>query len=230
MAAVLACGRRAVLSHGSAAHLWGIRGSYGSIDVSRESGGNRRKGILIHPFQRLPAEELAIEKGIPVTTIERTLLDLAVDLDSRQLERVLVEADRSGRLIWGSLERMLATGGRVGIAHLRDVARRVDPNAVQTRSPLEVDFLALCREAGLPPPQVNVLVAGHLVDFFWPAQRVVVETDSFEFHRDRPAFERDHQVTIDLSAAGYKVLRATYGMLQDRPESFIELVRRSLGI
>jgi very-short-patch-repair endonuclease len=231
IAAVLACGRRAVLSHGSAAHLWGLRGSYGAIEISRPSGGNRRKGILIHGYRHLPPAEVCIERGIPATTIERTLLDIATDLDERQLERALVDADRSTRLSWRAMGRICREGdGRMGIARLRKVTQLVDPNAVYSRSPQEVDFLALCREARLPPPQVNVLVEGHLIDFLWPEKRLVVESDSYGYHGDRPAFERDHQVTLELTAAGYKVLRSTYEILTKRPEMFMDQVRRSLEL
>jgi hypothetical protein len=118
--------------------------------------------------------------------------------------------------------------GRKGIGRLRRVAAQVDPGAVDAKSGLEVDFLALCREAGLPPPQVNVLVEGYLVDFYWPAQRVVAETDSYTYHRDRPAFESDHERTVALMAMGYEVHRATDRMLVFNPDPFLGLVRSSL--
>jgi len=99
---------------------------------------------------------------------------------------------------------------------------------VEAISPLEVDFLAICREAGIPPPQVNVLVEGFLVDFLWPAQRVIVETDSYGYHGDRPAFERDRERTVALTGAGYAVHRATFRMLDRNPDPFLNIVRRSL--
>jgi predicted transcriptional regulator of viral defense system len=229
MAAVLACGRAAVLSHHSAAHLWSMRGSYGPVEVTRASGGCRRRGIVIHQAH-LRAPEVTVESGIPTTTIERTLLDLSVELDRRQIERALVAADRSGRLSWAALERVLnSSENREGASRLREVADGVDPRAIETRSPLEVDFLAMCRGAGLPTPLVNVLVGGHLVDFFWPAEGVIVETDSYTYHGDRPAFERDHQRTIALQLAGYKVLRCTAAMLGSDPASFLDLLRRTLA-
>jgi hypothetical protein len=170
-----------------------------------------------------------MESGIPATTIERTLLDIAAGLDARRLERAVVAADRSGRLRWPELGRVLAQGkGRAGTALLRRVAMHVDPRAVDAASPLEVDFLALCREAGLPQPSVNVLVGGRLVDFLWPDRRVIVETDGYRYHRDRPAFERDHEATVALTAAGYTVHRATYRMLQRNPAPFLRNVRQSL--
>jgi hypothetical protein len=167
--------------------------------------------------------------GIRVTTIERTLCDMAARLGSRQIERDLVSADRSGRLRWAELERLLLEReGCPGVARLRRVAEAADPRAREVRSPLEVDFLALCREAGLPYPQVNVLLQGRLVDFLWPAARLVVETDSYTYHGDRPAFERDHETTVALTTAGYEVLRTTNRMLEADPGPFLRLVRKKL--
>jgi hypothetical protein len=229
MAAVFACGPRAVLSHGSAAHLWGIRGSHGPIEVTRISGHRRPHGIRLHQTRSLPPDDMTVEAGIPVTSLERALLDIAGGLGMRQLEHALVAADRSRRLRWPELRRVLDQGGgRKGLGRLRRVAERVDPRAAEAISPTEVDFLALCREADLPLPQVNVLVEGRLVDFFWPKARVIVETDGYAYHSDRPAFERDHETTVALTAAGYRVLRATHHMLQLNPDPFLRLVRKYL--
>lgn len=231
MAAVLACGEGAVLSHGSAAHLWGIRGSRDPIEVTRVSGHRLPHGVLLHQTRSLPAEVRTVEAGIPVTSLERTLLDIAGRLDNRQLERALVAAERSRRLRWLELRRVLeAGGGKKGRGRLRRLVEQVDPRAADAVSPTEVDFLALCREAGLPLPQVNVFVEGLLVDFFWPKARVVVETDGYKYHFDRPAFERDHESTVALTAAGYQVHRATYKMLQRNPGPFLKVVRDSLRI
>jgi len=230
MAAVLACGPGAVLSHGSAAHLWGIRGSRGPIEVTRVSGHRRPHGVRLHQTRWLPPEQRVVEGGISVTSLERVMLDIAGGLDNRQLERALVEADRSG-LRWAELRRILnATTGRKGQGRLERLVEEVDPRAAEARSPMEVDFLALCRKARLPLPQVNVLVEGLLVDFLWPGPRVIVETDSYTYHGDRPAFERDHERMAILQAAGYTVHCATRKMLEHNPGFFLGLVRQSLGI
>jgi len=231
MAAVLASGPGAALSHSSAMALWGIRGTRGPVEVLRRSGGPSygRSDIRLHQTRSLPHEQVTEEKGIPVTTIERTSLDMASRLDERQLERALVEADRSGRLRWDELQRLVVRGrGKKGIGRLRRVVMRVDPRATDAKSPIEVDFLALCREFGLPMPHVNVLVEGFEVDFFWPAQRVVVEADSYTYHANRPAFENDHMRTTVLTAAGYEVHRSTAHMLTWEPDLFLGNVRRSL--
>ncbi len=232
MAAVLGSGPGAVLSHGSAMELWGLRRSSGPVEVLRHSGGPRyrRSEIRLHQTRALPGSHITIKDRIPITTVERTLLDMAGRLRARQLERELVAADRSGRLRWPVLQAMVGSGrGRKGVGRLRRVVQSVDPRAVETLSPQEVDFLALCRDSDLPPPQVNVLVEGYLVDFFWPASGVVVETDSYTYHSDRRTFETDHERTVALSAAGYEVHRATHRMLNRNPDAFVALVRRSLA-
>jgi len=229
MAGVLACGPGAVLSHGSALHLWGVRQSRGPAEVSRVSGHRRPHGVRLHQPKSLPSEDVAECQHISVTSLERALVDTAGHFDQRQLEHLLVEADRSGQLSWSTLQAILdRPGGRKGIGRLRRAAREVDPRATETRSPLEVDFLAVCRDAGLPLPQVNVLVEGRLVDFFWPAARLIVETDGYIYHADRLAFERDHESTIDLAAAGYEVHRVTHRILAGDPSTFLGMLRRSL--
>jgi len=211
--------------------LFDMRRSRGPIEVLRPSGGvwHRHVEIQVHQTRSLPSEQVTYEQSIPVTTVERALLDMAGRLDAKQQERVLVAADRSGRVSWPTLQHLVMRGrGKKGIRRLRRVAMEVDPRAVDTRSPLEVDFLALCREFEIVPPQINVFVGSYLVDFFWPAQRVVVETNGYTYHRDRSAFESDHERTVALTAAGYEVHRATYRMLAWNPEPFMNLVRRSL--
>lgn len=229
MAAVLASGPGAVLSHGSAAALWSLRGSRGAPEVLRRAGGAGPDSIRVHQTRLLDRSETTVEAGIPVTSIERTVFDMTPRLDDRQVEQMLVAADRSRRLRWQQLFRLIErTPRRAGAGRLHRIARNVDPRAADALSPAEVDFLALCREAGLPLPQVNILVEGHLVDFAWLDKRVLVETDSYGFHADRPSFERDHLTTVELEVAGYRVHRATAGMIEDAPEDFMAVVRRSL--
>jgi hypothetical protein len=229
MAAVIACGPGAVLSHGSAAELWDIRRAGGNPEVTRRSGGSPRKGIRLHQTRVLEVAEITEKDGIPVTSMERALLDISARLDDKQTERALVTADRTRSLRWQELYRLIdRTPRRPGVARLRRAALAVDPVAADTVSPLEIDFLALCRRGGLPTPQVNVQVSDHLVDFLWPNERVVVETDGYAYHADRSAFERDHARTVVLEASGYIVHSATYRMLVDEPDPFLKLVRSSL--
>jgi hypothetical protein len=202
------------------------------VEVLRRAGGAKdegHRGVWLHQTRRLEASEVTVERGIPVTTIERVLVDAAGRRDARQLERIFVQAYKTGRLYWPRLGRALERGrGLKGIGTLRHIAHEVDPQALETKSVTEIDFLALCREANLPTPSVNVLVEGHLIDFLWPAQKVVVETDSWSHHRDHPTFERDHQTDVDLIGAGYDVHRTTYKMLERNPDPFLKNVRRAL--
>lgn len=233
MAAVLACGPGAVLSHFSAGHLWNLCGSHGAVEVLRRSGGVRddgHDGVRLHQTRRLEPFEATLERGIPVASIERVLLDLAARTDSKRLERIFVQAYKSGRLSWPGLGRILnRRRGCEGVGRLRRIALEVDPQVLETKSVSEVDFLALCRRAEIPTPSVNVLVEGHLVDFLWPAPKVIVETDSWGHHGDQPAFERDHETDVDLIAAGYDVHHATYKMLERNPDQFLKNVRRALA-
>jgi hypothetical protein len=229
MAATLACGQGAVLSHFSAGHLWGLCRSYGPVEVLRRSGGATHRDVRLHQTRRLEPYEVTIERAIPVVSIERALLDLASRTDGKRLERMFVQAYKSGRLSWARLGCVLGRRrGCKGVGRLRWIAAEVVPGALETRSVSEVDFLALCRRSSLPTPSVNVLAAGHLVDFLWPAQKVVVETDSWRYHGDGLAFEHDHQTDVDLIAAGYEVHRTTYKMLERNPAPFLRNVHRAL--
>lgn len=232
MAAVLACGPGAVLSHFHAGRLWGICGSYGGIEVLRQSGGFKpegHRGVRLHQTRRLHSWEVTVERGIPVAVMERVLLDLAGRTDRKRLERTFVQAYKSGRLDWKRLARITTRRrGCKGVGKLRRIALEVDPEALETKSVTEVDFLALWRETNLAMPVVNVLIEGHLVDFLWPAQKVIVETDSWGHHSDPLAFEKDRQTDVDLIAAGYDVHRTTYKMLEANPEPFLDNVRRAL--
>ncbi|HEY6549701.1 MAG TPA: DUF559 domain-containing protein [Solirubrobacterales bacterium] len=231
MAAVLACGPGAVLSHFSAGHLWGLCGSYGPVEVLRQSGGAEHIGVKLHQTRRLEPFEVTVENAIPVAAIERVLLDLAGRTDRKRLERIFVQAYKGDHLSWSRLGRVLGRRrGCKGVGRLRQIAAEVDPGALETKSVSEIDFLALCRGANIPTPSVNVLAAGHLVDFLWPAQKVVVETDSWSHHGDRPTFEKDRQTDVDLIAAGYEVHRATYKMLERDPGPFLRNVRRALKV
>jgi Protein of unknown function (DUF559) len=229
LAAVFASGPGAVLSHACAAELWGIGESGHRVEVTRRSGGTTRSAIWVHQTRFLPSDHVAVRRQVPVTSVERTILDMAARSGLRRLERMTVDADRAGLLDWRRLHQTVERGvGRKGVGRLRRVAGDLDPRSSATRSPLEADFLAVCREAGLPQPEVNVFVRGHLVDFLWPAERIVVETDGYAFHNDRAAFERDRRRDLDLVAAGYEVGRLTYRMLNYEPERCVAWIRAAL--
>jgi very-short-patch-repair endonuclease len=164
-----------------------------------------------------------------VVVRERVLLDLAARTDAKRLERIVVQTYKSGDLNWRRLGQITnRRRGCKGVGRLREIAMEVDPEALETKSVSEIDFLGLWRQMNMLMPVCNVLVEGHMVDFLWPAQKVVVETDSWSHHGDRPTFEKDHQTDVDLIAAGYDVHRTTYMMLKRNPDPFLRNVRRAL--
>jgi very-short-patch-repair endonuclease len=213
MAAVLAYGYGALLSHGDAAALQGIRKAGSGrihVTVDTRAGLGRRDGLVPHR-SRIRLEDRESVDGIPVTSVPRTLLDLAEILDPQGLRRAYEEAARLELLDVRAIERLLArSNGRRGVSALRALLDYDPGPAAETRSELERLFLNLVRAAGLPLPSVNVLVEGFLVDAYWPSARLVVELDGYEYHRGRPAFERDHAKVARLRLAGYEVLPLTH--------------------
>jgi REase_MTES_1575 len=232
MAAVLACGPTALLSHGSAAALQSILLTSGSaIDVvtARRTRHNRA-GIALHRPRRLHPEDCAVEDGIPVTSISRTLLDLAEVVQRRQLRRALEESDRLGRFDLRAVERLIGRSkGHRGLGRLKATVRDYRGPAPITRSGLERRFLDLCHVAGLPRPQANVLVRGYEVDVAWLDQRLIVELDSRGYHGTRAAFENDRIRDATLQAAGYRAIRITHRRMEAAPAEVVQLLRALLS-
>ena len=157
LAAVLAGGSGAVLSHRSAAELWGLMPATSRIpDVSVPRGRRPRATVSFHRPPRLDRVDLTARDGIPVTAAARTLLDLAAVLAPRQLERAFDEADRLHLLDRGRLRALCERRGQRGVREFRRLAARLLPAAVSTRSALEYRFLKLCRDRGLPRSEANV--------------------------------------------------------------------------
>jgi len=224
MAAVLAAGEGAVLSHWSAASLWRMRRGRGPrthVTCPRE----RRNRPAISSHQALlPPDEVTIEQGIPVTTPARTQLDLAPLLPSPTLAR-MIDADGShdGTTLAALLERY---PGRAGTAKLRAIIVKPQP---MTRSNLEANVLAMIERARLPPPQVNATVAGWEVDFAWPERRVIAELDTYATHGSPLAFERDRARDRKLTAAGWRVVRITDRKPQEAVSDLSRLLAASAG-
>lgn len=231
MAAVLACGSGAVLSHRSAAALWGLRGSMPEdIDVTAPAASGRgHRGIAAHSAIALRPSEIALCSGIPCTTVPRTLLDLAENGHRRGLERAIDRAEELRLLDRHAVNDVLdhATGRR-GAPLLRAIMVEYAATDALTRSELEERFLQICARAGVPWPQVNawLTVGGDAVqvDFSWPGQRIVVETDGYRFHNSRRAFETDRRRDQSLTLAGWRVLRFTWRQVVGDPDG----VRRAL--
>ncbi len=196
LAAVLAYGTEAVLSHGPGVALFGLRPRpAGDIDVTVPGRSRHgRKGIRIHSVRALADADRTVVDGIPVTSLARTLLDYADVARHQRLRLALEAADRLELLDIRVIDELLArSGGHHGQAPLKAALAELSGSAPWTRSELERRFLALVRNACLPEPHANSIVAGLLVDFHWPRHRLVVEVDSYQYHRSRQAFETDRE-------------------------------------
>jgi uncharacterized protein DUF559 len=230
MAAVLACGRSALLSHRDAAQLWGLlRGAGRRIDVTTARRCRGRPRIALHRSRRIHPDDRAVRDGIPVTSVARTLLDLAEVVTRWRLARAIEEAERRGVFDLGAVDRLIARStGRHGLRPLTNALARYRP-APFTRSELERRFVELCRRAGLPEPSANLWIAGGEADMAWPERRLVVELDTQAHHATEAAFERDRQRDGALQLAGYRVLRVTDRRLHRQPDDVVRAVRSLLA-
>jgi very-short-patch-repair endonuclease len=216
MAAVLACGPGAVLSHRSAAELWGIRRprrlsmagrGNGAVDVSvpGTAGRNRREGILVHRSSTLIAADCTGRDRIPATTPARTLADLRGLLSTAQLASAVREAEFLGLSVDGYAP------------------------ADRARTDLEQLFVALCRRHRLPKPAVNAKLDRYEVDFLWPEHRLIVEADGWESHRTKSAFEEDRARDARLKVIGYEVVRFTWRQIRDDRAGVARTIRALLS-
>jgi putative AbiEi antitoxin of type IV toxin-antitoxin system/uncharacterized protein DUF559/transcriptional regulator with AbiEi antitoxin domain of type IV toxin-antitoxin system len=231
MAAVLAAGPGAALSHASAAALWDIRATAATrIDVSVSAAGGRAKRprVRVHRASTLKHDEVTDHHAIPVTTPARTLLDLAASLPRRALERALDQAEILELFDLSALTALASThAGERGAKALTRALMEHEAGTTVTRSELEECFLALCVEHGVERPRPGARVAGLEVDFLFPTRRLVVELDGYRYHRTRSAFERDRERDAILAAAGLRTLRFTHRQLTRRPQSVLAALRSS---
>jgi very-short-patch-repair endonuclease len=231
MAAVLACGDGAVLSHRAAAALWDLRPlPAGAIDVTtRRQGTRRRRDIAVHTSRDLAPEDVTTCRQIPCTTVARTLLDLAGLLGERTLARTVEQAMVLHLFDHRALAAVLSrSSGRRGAVTLRRLMQRISDEPALTRSELERRFLEVVRRASLPMPIVNGWVEGYEVDFHWPDRRLIVETDGRSVHGTPIAFERDRHRDLDLELAGWRVLRLTWRQVIGWPDQIDGVLRRRL--
>lgn len=230
MAAVLAAGPGAVLSHASAAALWEIRPTAAArIDISVRSAGGRAKrpGLRIHRTPTLRADEITEHEHIPVTTPSRTLLDLAATLPRRALERALDEAEIRERYDLTSLDAVArAHAGERGAKALTEALDH-EAGTTLTDSELEELMLALCDDHHLERPRPRTWVAGLRVDFLFAPARLVVETDGYRYHHTRRAFERDRERDAILARAGYRTLRFTHRQMTSDAAGVAAAIRSS---
>jgi very-short-patch-repair endonuclease len=210
--AVLAHGDGAGLSNACATALWEIRpynGTWIDVTVPTRGGRARRERIRLHRSSTLAADDITTHRCIPVTTIARTLLDIASTLPAHALDRTVEQTEIRRLFDLSAIDRTLARNPHhPGAARLRAALMRYRDDE-RTRSDLEAIFRTLCATHGLPHPHVNHIVAGNEVDFFWPDGRLIVETDGRATHFTLAAYERDRARDARLTTLGYRVLRFT---------------------
>jgi very-short-patch-repair endonuclease len=230
LAGVLAAGPGAVLSHRSAAAHWELLDDQLRLpEVTVPIDGARSvRGVLVHRSRSL-AGNVTRRQRIPVTTLERTIADLADVVSRPVLHRAAQQADFRRRELGPRGDPWRHAHGRRGAPLLRTLPE-LQGRAGSTRSDLERRMLALCRTAGLPEPECNQLVAGHRVDFVWRAERLVVETDGRQAHLTPSAFEVDRRRDVDLMVAGWRVARFTWAMVSEEPRLVAARLARLLDV
>jgi very-short-patch-repair endonuclease/predicted transcriptional regulator of viral defense system len=220
MAAVLACGGDAALSHGSAAALWGIGPEWHLIEISvRRRSWSERRGLKVRSRPSLPDDDVTLRLGIPVTTVARTILDhAATPISDASLERLVNEADvaRDIDFDFRALRRYCdLRAGEPGVRRLRSL---LDPETFRlSDSELERRFRPLAIAAGLPQPLTKAIVNGYEVDFHWPDIGLVVEADSLRYHRNAIKQSRDLRRDQVHTAAGLTTLRFTHWQVAREP-------------
>jgi hypothetical protein len=229
MAAVLACGEGAALSHRSAAALWGISSERpaGRIEISiRRASEVRRPGLKVHRRPDLPAADIGSHRGIPVTQPIRTFLDIATELGGRSLERAVNEADKRDLIDPESLRVALdAHAGEPGVRPLRTVLDRHTFRLSDDE--LELLFRPIAVSAGLPVPLTKQIVDRFEVDFFWPDLGLVVETDGWRYHRTPAAQSRDALRFQTHTAAGLTPLRFSHWQVKYEPAHVRRILTRT---
>jgi hypothetical protein len=233
LAAVLASGPGAALSHRSAADLWALRPTDGRIEVTVGRGRHTVPGLAVHRTRMLEPQDFTVLDGIPITSVARTLLDLSAVVRPSDLPSAIDRAERHGLFDLNAVVDVLNRAkGKRGARALRHATAAYTPST--QKSELERSFKRLLEEhANLPRPLFNALVDGesgmHEVDAFWPHHRLAVQLDGFEFHRTRRDRERDAASDADLELAGYRVLRLTWGDVTTNPGRTIRRLRLALG-
>jgi very-short-patch-repair endonuclease len=224
LAALMALGPAAVLSHGSAAMVWGLPAppTQGVHVVLTRGQARSRPGLTVHRAVVGP-REVRTRDGLRLTSPARTIADVAAVLDAPRLERVVAEA-LALRLV--RADELRVAPGRPGAAALRAV---LDAGPRLTRSEAERRLLTIVRDAALPVPRTNARVAGHEVDAWWPDRRLAVEVDGYAFHGGRARFERDRRRDLALHRAGVRVVRVSWRQLAGEPLAVVAAVAAALA-
>jgi len=228
MAAVLA-NSPAVASHKTAAWIWGLRRwRPEGFDLTAPTRRHRRAPIVVH-FARLAPEDRAVVEEIPVTSVARTVLDLAPSESTRRLHQMMDRAEERKTFGLRRFDRLLArAGGHPGRVRLRQALDTFKPEHAVLRSDLERRFRDLVVAAGLPTPQTNVFVDGYELDAYWEAEGFAVELDVFATHGSPLSFETDRERADDLLLAGIELIRVTDVRLDREPRETIARVAAHL--
>ncbi len=213
----------AVASHGSAAYLWGLyRYTPETIDVTAPIRRRQKREFRVHFSSILAPEDRGEREGIPVTSVPRTLLDLAIRARPKQLDRLLERAEELHLLDLLAAEDVLnRAGGHRGRGRLRRALALYQPDPAFTRSRFEKRFRRLVHAAGLPAPSMSFNLAGYELDAYWPEHRFAVELDLFETHGTRAAFERDRVRQEELKLLGIEMMRVTKPRLDREPDAVL---------
>lgn len=227
MAAVMAGGDRAVLSHATAATAWDLRRSASGlvhITVAGDGGRKPRAGIRLHRSTTLEPQDTTTNRGIPITTPVRTIIDLARTVTGRPLEHALDLAEQRSLIDFAELQR------RPIPASLQAVLSLYTAGSTVTRSEMEERFLQLCDDHRIRRPNVNTRIEGGEVDFVWRDARLIVEVDGYRYHRAPSSFESDRERDVMLAVAGWHVLRFTWTQLTTRPAWVARAVTKGLAL
>jgi very-short-patch-repair endonuclease/predicted transcriptional regulator of viral defense system len=231
MAAVLACGPGASVSHRTAAMVRRLLDdSRTVIDVAAASNRRSRPGIQFHRVRHLHPSDVTEIDGIPVTSVARTLLDIASLVPQRRLVHALECAEKAREFDMFEIEALLRRcQGHRGAKPLQRALRAIEPEAQHAHEGLERAFIAFCSARHIEAPVMNAVVEGFTVDALWAKAKLIVELDSWKHHRGRRAFEEDRRRDAVLALAGYQPLRVTHRWLTRDPGSLELTIRRLLA-
>jgi predicted transcriptional regulator of viral defense system len=233
MAAVLACGPGAVLSHRSAAYLWGLVDHWeGPIDVTAPNRrGRSPDGVAAHRDGSLQPIDKTVRYGVPCTTVPRTVLDYAGVEREEKVRRAIAQGEVLGILDKAKVRALLKRSRRRrGVARLRLILDTIHPQTKRTRSELERLFLEMCARHDVPEPGVNVWLPApdgnrYEADFLWRDQGLIVEADSRRFHDTDSAFVEDRKRRQQLELAGWRVSQCTWEEVEREPRRLALTVR-----
>jgi Transcriptional regulator, AbiEi antitoxin/Protein of unknown function (DUF559) len=226
-AAVLAGGPGAALSHGSAMTLWGLWRHWDTPFEITVVRNRRPKGIRVHRSSTLHWRQVTTHMGIRVTTPARTVLDISPRLKDKALKRTVNNALNSQWLTEAQLADTLARHPtRPGT---KRIAKLIGLDGTPTRSGWEDDFPAFCADHGLPAPLMGLPFHGYILDAVFVAERVIVELDSWQFHKGKIAFEADRERDAETLAHGYVTVRVTEERLDERPQQEAERLHAILA-